>query len=109
MDLGDSWEHADNPRYPQQFSALGIRLGVNYIDAFGRCLNVALPDGRPMTLKRRGLQLTLTLGDQRVTTLLDRWAGQDQPVRILELAMGKLAEQLGYRYRYDNRQVVFED
>jgi Domain of unknown function (DUF4159) len=31
MDLGDSWEHADNPRYPEQFSALGIRIGVNYI------------------------------------------------------------------------------
>jgi hypothetical protein len=31
MDLGDSWEHADNPAYPARFSALGIRLGVNYI------------------------------------------------------------------------------
>jgi hypothetical protein len=31
MDLGDSWEHADNPEYPQKFSALGIRIGVNYI------------------------------------------------------------------------------
>ncbi len=31
VDLGDSWEHADNPRYPEKFSALGIRIGVNYI------------------------------------------------------------------------------
>jgi hypothetical protein len=31
LDLGDSWEHADNPKYPQKFSALGIRIGVNYI------------------------------------------------------------------------------
>jgi hypothetical protein len=31
MDLGDSWEHADNPQYPQQFSALGIRIGVDYV------------------------------------------------------------------------------
>ena len=31
MDLGDSWEHADNPEYPQEFSALGIRVGVNYV------------------------------------------------------------------------------
>jgi hypothetical protein len=31
MDLGDSWEHADNPEYPQKFSALGIRIGINYI------------------------------------------------------------------------------
>ena len=31
MDLGDSWEHADNPQYPANFSDLGIRIGVNYI------------------------------------------------------------------------------
>jgi len=31
MDLGDSWEHADNPEYPEKFSSLGMRIGVNYI------------------------------------------------------------------------------
>jgi hypothetical protein len=31
MDLGDSWEHADNPDYPEKFSAMGIRIGVNYL------------------------------------------------------------------------------
>jgi len=31
MDLGDSWEHADNPSYPERFSDLGIRIGVNYV------------------------------------------------------------------------------
>ena len=31
MDLGDSWEHADNPQYPERFSALGIRIGINYV------------------------------------------------------------------------------
>jgi len=30
-DLGDSWEWADEPLYPEKFSALGIRIGVNYI------------------------------------------------------------------------------
>ncbi|HEY7210897.1 MAG TPA: DUF4159 domain-containing protein [Bryobacteraceae bacterium] len=30
MDLGDSWEHADNPLYPEQYSALGFRIGINY-------------------------------------------------------------------------------
>ncbi|HTM51248.1 MAG TPA: DUF4159 domain-containing protein [Bryobacteraceae bacterium] len=31
MDLGDSWEWADEPQYPEKFSALGIRIGVNYV------------------------------------------------------------------------------
>lgn len=30
-DIGDSWEFADDPTYAERFSALGIRIGVNYI------------------------------------------------------------------------------
>lgn len=30
-DVGDSWEWADDPQYPEKFSALGIRIGVNYV------------------------------------------------------------------------------
>jgi hypothetical protein len=30
-DIGDSWEWADEPTYPEKYSALGIRIGVNYI------------------------------------------------------------------------------
>jgi hypothetical protein len=28
-DIGDSWEWADDPHYPEKYSAMGIRLGVN--------------------------------------------------------------------------------
>jgi len=30
-DIGDSWEWADEPQYPEKYSALGVRVGVNYI------------------------------------------------------------------------------
>jgi hypothetical protein len=30
-DIGDSWEWADAPYYPEVYSRLGIRIGVNYI------------------------------------------------------------------------------
>jgi hypothetical protein len=30
-DTGDSWEWADDPRYPERYSALGIRTAVNHI------------------------------------------------------------------------------
>lgn len=29
-DIGDSWEWADDPKYPEHYSAIGMRLGVNY-------------------------------------------------------------------------------
>lgn len=30
-DMGDSWEHADDPYYPVPMTALGYKLGINYI------------------------------------------------------------------------------
>ncbi len=30
MDLGDSWELADSPEYPQPWTALGYRFGISY-------------------------------------------------------------------------------
>jgi hypothetical protein len=30
-DVGDSWEWADDPEYPEKYSALGIRIGVDYV------------------------------------------------------------------------------
>ena len=31
MDLGDAWEHADDPRYPEPLTALAYRFAVNYV------------------------------------------------------------------------------
>ncbi len=31
MDLGDAWEHADTPEYPEKMTALAYRFGINYV------------------------------------------------------------------------------
>ena len=31
MDLGDSWEHADDPAYPERHSSLGMKIATNYL------------------------------------------------------------------------------
>lgn len=31
MDLGDAWEHADWPDYPENMTALAYRFGINYV------------------------------------------------------------------------------
>ena len=31
MDIGDAWEWADEPRYPEKFASLAYRIGINYI------------------------------------------------------------------------------
>jgi hypothetical protein len=30
MDLGDAWEHSDNPMYPEKYASLAYRIGMNY-------------------------------------------------------------------------------
>lgn len=30
-DMGDSWEYADQPQYPEKYSRLGLRLGINAV------------------------------------------------------------------------------
>jgi len=31
MDMGDAWEHADDPIYPEPMTALAYRFGINYL------------------------------------------------------------------------------
>jgi hypothetical protein len=31
MDLGDAWEWADLPEYPERYASLAYRIGVNYV------------------------------------------------------------------------------
>jgi hypothetical protein len=31
IDMGDAWEHADDPRYPAEMTATAYRFGVNYV------------------------------------------------------------------------------
>jgi hypothetical protein len=30
-DIGDAWEHADDPSYPNEFPSFAFRIGINYI------------------------------------------------------------------------------
>jgi len=31
MDMGDAWEHADDPNYPNNMTSFAYRLGINYV------------------------------------------------------------------------------
>ena len=31
MDMGDAWEHADDPGYPLNMTAFAYKLGTNYV------------------------------------------------------------------------------
>jgi hypothetical protein len=50
----------------------GSGVGVNYVDVIAKASKQTLPDGRKLLLKRRGLKLTLSIGDRQGEALLRR-------------------------------------
>ena len=73
----------------------GSGVGVNYADQVLKAFKLTLADGRKMTLKRRGLKLTLTVGDKSGEAILRRLDhGPDVKVilsRALEAAASGLS------------------
>jgi hypothetical protein len=50
----------------------GSGVGINYADALLKPVKLTLEDGRKVAFKRRGLKITLTLGDKTGEGLLRR-------------------------------------
>ena len=73
----------------------GSGIGVNYVDAYLKPLNVTLDDGRTVACKRRGLNIVLSIGDQTGEALLRRIEHGPDPKVILQRALQSAAEQAG--------------
>lgn len=50
----------------------GSGIGVNYVDAFLKPLNCELEDELRLACKRRGLKITVSLGDRKGEAILRR-------------------------------------
>jgi hypothetical protein len=50
----------------------GSGIGVNYADQIVKPFKQTLPDGRKLLLKRRGLKLTLAIGDKQGEAIMRR-------------------------------------
>jgi hypothetical protein len=76
----------------------GSGVGINYADAYLKAIKTTLDDGRKVTAKRRGLKLTLTIGDRSGEGLLRRLQhGPDEKVMLLR-ALEEAAAQAGARF-----------
>jgi hypothetical protein len=50
----------------------GSGVGINYVDVIAKASKLTLPDGRKLLLKRKGLKLSLAIGDKLGEALLRR-------------------------------------
>lgn len=78
---------------PQADDKSGI--GVHYVDAYVKPMNVKLEDGTPVKCKRRGLKVTLSAGAKKGEGLMRRLAVSHDPVVMLDAALQEAAKAAG--------------
>ena len=70
-------------------------IGVHYIDAFIKPMNVKLEDGTRVSCKRKGLKVTLAVGDKKGFGLMRRLDVSRDPQVMLRAALEEAAEASG--------------
>jgi hypothetical protein len=70
-------------------------IGVHYIDAYIKPMNVKLEDGTPVRCKRRGLKITLSAGAKKGEGLMRRLDVSMDPVVMLDAALHEAAKGAG--------------
>jgi hypothetical protein len=70
-------------------------IGVHYVDAYLKPLNAQLPDGTPVKCKRRGLKVTLQVGEKKGDGLMRRLQVGPDPVAMLQAALQEAANNAG--------------
>jgi hypothetical protein len=73
----------------------GSGVGINYADAYLKPFKLTLEDGRKLLVKRRGIKITLTIGDVKGEGLLRRLLHGPDPKVLLAEALKEAAQQAG--------------
>jgi hypothetical protein len=70
-------------------------IGVHYMDAYLKPMNVKLADGTPVRCKRRGLKVVLSAGAKKGEGLMRRLAVSRDPAIMLDAALQEAAQAAG--------------
>ncbi len=82
-------------------------IGVHYMDAYLRPMNTEV-DGLAITCKRRGLKVTLGVGDHKGEGLMRRLEVSKDPKIMLQSALQEAAGQIGYTFSIENDEIYLE-
>jgi hypothetical protein len=79
----------------------GSGVGVNYVDVIAKASKQTLADGRKLLLKRKGLKLTLAIGDKQGEALLRRLDHGPDVHDIVHQAIQDVALAAGARASFE--------
>lgn len=86
----------------------GSGVGINYADALLKPVKLTLDDGRKVAFKRRGLKVTLTLGDKTGEGLLRRLQHGPDAKRIVREALREAARNAGAEIHFEGGSAYLE-
>jgi hypothetical protein len=70
-------------------------IGVHYVDAYIKPMNLKLADGTPVRCKRKGLKILFSAGPKKGEGLLRRLDVSPDPVPMLAAALQEAAKSAG--------------
>ena len=73
----------------------GSGVGVNYADQLLKAMKLTLPDGRKLAAKRRGLKITLTIGERSGEAIFRRLQHGPDEQTIVRRALEQAARNAG--------------
>lgn len=79
----------------------GSGVGVNYVDVIAKASKQTLADGRKLLLKRKGLKLTLAIGERQGEALLRRLDHGPNVHDIVHKAIEAVALAAGARASFE--------
>jgi len=79
----------------------GSGVGINYADALLKPVKLTLDDGRKVAFKRRGLKITMTLGDKTGEGLLRRLQNGPDVKTMVQEAVREAARNAGADIQFE--------
>ncbi len=70
-------------------------IGVHYVDAYIKPMNVKLEDGTPVKCKRRGLKIVFSAGTKKGEGMMRRLDVTPDPVAMLDATLQEAANAAG--------------
>ena len=86
----------------------GSGVGINYADALLKPVKLTLEDGRKVAFKRRGLKVTMTLGDKTGEGLLRRLQHGPDAKQIVREAVREAARNAGADIHFEGGSAYLE-
>ena len=83
-------------------------VGVHYVDAYIKPMNLKLPDGTPVKCKRKGIKIVLSAGGKKGEGLLRRLALGPDPIVMLDAALQEAAKSAGIQLTVEDGAIFVE-